>query len=153
MSGGDRSSSSSLMLAIDFDAVALAFVKCAGMYTTKDSATNSSMNWLTSPYAVDTHSSPSSSSLALIDHGDHGQESGVNGGEGSDTAEPVLLYIVENLICVLHNMNGVASVEERSCWAIDLDRCVGIAERNFPPHSFMKQVGRWIRDQMNYETL
>jgi hypothetical protein len=29
-SGGEKSSSSSLMLAIDFDAVALAFVKCAG---------------------------------------------------------------------------------------------------------------------------
>jgi hypothetical protein len=103
-----------------------------GMCSVKDS-NNSSLNWLTSPYAIETHTSPSSSSLALIDQMDRGQGGGVN---EEDRAEPILLYIVENLICVLHNMNGAASVEERSCWVVDLDRCVGIAERSFPSHSF-----------------
>ena len=129
------------LLAIDFDAVAATFITCAGLCRPRGAYP--SMQWLVNPYTVDS----SSSSMALIRQ-DHSGGSGV----GVDSALPALQFIVENLICVLHNMNSAASPPERACWALSLNKCVCVTERDFPPHSFVKQVGRWIRDQMNHET-
>ena len=133
------------LLAMDFDAIAVAFVACAG-YSCQGSLPSSSVQWLTNSSAIEP--SFSSSSLTIVNAEDRSRTD-----QEVNNALPALLYIAENLICVLHNMNGAASTQERACWALDLDRCVGVAERDFPSHSYVKQVGRWIRDQMNHETL
>ena len=129
------------LLAIDFDAVAATFITCAGLCRPRGA--HPSMQWLMNPYTVD-----SSSSMALSRQDHSSADSGV----GVDSALPTLQFIVENLICVLHNMNSAASAPERACWALSLNKCVCVTERDFPSHSFVKQVGRWIRDQMNHET-
>jgi hypothetical protein len=136
------------MLAIDFDAIAAAFISCAGLACQKGSPSSSSVQWLTGTSAIEP--SYSSSSLALVTADDRTPRTS---DKEINNSIPALLYITENLICVLHNMNAAASTQERACWALDLDRCVGVAERDFPSHSYVKQVGRWIRDRMNHETL
>ena len=131
------------LISIDFQSVAVAFIACAGLCCQKaisPSSSSSSVQWLMNVSATATLEA------------DLSDERGTGGGSnGIDDAIPSLLYIAENLICVLHNMNAAASTAEKSCWASDLDRCVVITERDFPAHSFVKQVGRWIRDQMNHE--
>ena len=136
------------LLAMDFNAITLAFVACAGLCNRKGATSSSSVQWLMSPSSTDAPS-------ALVPLGyDHGDRQGPGPGvQGVNSALPALQYIIENLICVLHNMNAAASTAEKACWALDLDRCVRIAEQDFPSHSFIKQVGRWIRDQMNHEVL
>jgi hypothetical protein len=135
------------LLAMDFDAITLAFAACAGLCNRKGAASSSSVHWLMSPSSTD-----APSFLVPVEY-DHGDRIGPVGVQGVNSALPALQYIIENLICVLHNMNAAASTAEKACWALDLDRCVSIAERDFPSHSFIKQVGRWIRDQMNHEVL
>lgn len=130
------------LLAIDFDAVAATFITCAGLLRPRGAYP--SMQWLINPYTVE--SSSSSMALERQDHSNEGSGSGVQ------DAFPALQFIVENLICVLHNMNSAASTAERACWNLSLNKCVCVTERDFPPHSFVKQVGRWLRDQMNHET-
>lgn len=133
-------------LAMDFDAITLAFAGCAGLCSRKGSTSSSSVQWLMSTSSTDAPS-------ALLPMGYDIRDRTGPGGQGVNSALPALQYIIENLICVLHNMNASASTGEKACWALDLDRCVRIAERDFPSHSFIKQVGRWIRDQMNHEVL
>ena len=130
------------LLSINFQSVAVAFIACAGLCcqkATSPSSSSSSVQWLMNVSATATLEA------------DLSDERGTRGSNGINDAIPSLLYIAENLICVLHNMNAAASTAEKSCWAPDLDRCVVITERDFPAHSFVKQVGRWIRDQMNHE--
>ena len=134
------------LLPIDFDAVALAFTKCAELSYKEGMSSSSSSQWLVNHSSIE---HPSSSfALTLID-----ERSLESMGQNIQDAIPALLYVVENLICVLHNLNAAASTQERACWALDLDHCVMITERDFPSHSFVKQVGRWIRDRMNNENL
>ena len=134
------------LLAIDFDAVTLAFTKCAELSQKEGSSSSSSSQWLVNQSSIE---HPSSSfALSVID-----ERSLQPAGQSIQDAVPALLYVVENLICVLHNLNAAASTQERACWTLDLDHCVRITERDFPSHSFVKQVGRWIRDQMNHENL
>ena len=128
------------LLSIDFQSIAVAFMACASLCCQRDasSSSSSSVQWLMNQSAT-----------AILEADLSGERVGAS--HGVNDAAPSLLYIAENLICVLHNMNAAASTAEKSCWALDLDRCVVITERDFPAHSFVKQVGRWIRDQMNHE--
>lgn len=133
-------------LAIDFNAVALAFMTCAGLSYREGASSSSSAQWLMNPSAIE---HPSSSFVMIV----MGEKDLDSRGQSIQDAIPALLYVAENLICVLHNLNSSASIQEKACWTLDLDRCVRVAERDFPSHSFIKQVGRWIRDQMNHENL
>ena len=135
------------LLAMDFDSVALAFITCAGLSSHKRTSSPSSMQWLINPSYIE-QSSSSTFDFISADERDLG-----SGGPVFQDSAPALLYIVENLICVLHNMNAAATQQERACWTLDLDRCVGVAERDFPSHSFVKQVGIWIRDKINHDTV
>jgi hypothetical protein len=129
------------LLSIDFESISVAFMACASLCCQKEmpsSSSSSSVQWLINQSAT-----------AILETDLSGDGAGAS--HGINDAVPSLLYIAENLICVLHNMNAAASAAEKSCWALHLDRCVVLTERDFPAHSFVKQVGRWIRDQMNHE--
>jgi hypothetical protein len=140
------------MLTIDFDSIATAFEKCANIYRQRaatrgavngDKDTQASLSWLTSPLVVGetldatfaVTADMSSRTIAAAD-------------SEARFILPAFLHILENLICILHDLNTTASAAEAATWAQTLDRCVSVAEE-FPPHSFVRQVARWIRDKLS----
>jgi hypothetical protein len=133
------------LLAIDFDAVVRAVESCASLYQQRATARGSygeestSMKWLTSTSTVT--GSP-------VDGRDGSYTTQASGDIEAWLLLPALLGVVENLICVLHDLNVTASPAEATSWAPELDRCTSTAE-SFSPHSFVRQVARRIRDQMS----
>lgn len=132
------------LTAIDFPTVVQVFCACASPVLRRGAVDpqKTAMHWL------------SSSSLPHPTESGVGEETADISGLSStgDVVSPSLLFVSENLICVLHAM--VLAFTAASMDAVprgadaDLDSCLQLAKK-FPQHSFIRSVARWVADKLD----
>lgn len=125
------------LLAIDFDAVSVAFLNASEV------AHAAGRSGLSGPEAPTGWLPPATASLMPPPERPDGAKGAV-----IQALLPAMRLTGENLICVLHDMHVASTPEERACWVGGLDKCLTMCERAYPASSFVGQVGRWLRDHV-----
>jgi hypothetical protein len=127
------------LLAIDFDAVSVAFCNASEVAhaagRTGGGGAEAPAGWLP----------PAAASLMPPPERPDGAKGAV-----VQALLPAMRLTGENLICVLHDMHVSSTPEERACWVGGLDKCLTMCERTYPASSFVGQVGRWLRDHVEH---
>jgi hypothetical protein len=100
-------------------------------------------NTLSTPF----HSSLNKKRGAGGDH-DSSHAGGVVMTEIDQEINKLLLCLSESLLCAIYDLLIIASPTERISWRNDVTACLQITEK-FPPHSFLRQISRYLHQQIN----